>query len=1721
MIPLSKYARAFGGVIALLAIASQAWAANRYWVAAGSSGTWTATSSWATTSGGASGASAPGAADHAIFDGNRQTPCILNATVIVASMTISTSTTGGFTGYVDTSTRTLTVTQNFVMNRGTFYARTSSITVQGNWTVDPAAAFIANTSSVTFLSTASGWTIQTGNQPFYNLIFNGTGGSWTGVNQPVTVSSAVQMLGGALTVSGTSWTVAGGFNIQGGSTLTISHDLQIGGGALSKVPAGRIEAGNSTSTLRLSGTGVLGGTGSRVWLPNLDLSGAGQTTTLAGPVTLLGALSNGAGHTLDPSASNYGLTVAGSWLNSGSYTIRAASVTFNGSSAGRSIQTAGQALYLARIDGTGSWTGTGGPLTITNNLVVNRGTFTVVAGSSLTVVTDIQNTGGVIDFEGDTLVSGGDITNTGGSIVALGTATVTLSGAGILGGTGLTQIGGLALSGAAQTTTLGGALTLTGVLSNGASHTLDVSASNYAVTISSHWTNAGTFNARSGSVTFAGAGTEGRITTNNWRFNVLDFAGGSWVGISNPVTVSSAVFVDAGTYRVAATSLSVTGNLVVAAGATLDVGQNILISGGSLGNAGTIVSLSTPIVTLSGAGTLGGPGTSGLPQVTLSAAGTTTLAGDVVFLGSATIASGHTLDANAAGNYQITVSSWWANNGTFTPRLGTMRVNAVATLTGLTTFYNLVASAPGITIQFQARTTFYVLNSLTLTGSIGSELALRSSVNGTQWLLVSNGAESVTAVDVRDSDARFGGAIAAANSIDSGNNRNWSFGDARLRTWWGSTNTDWSNNANWDTIAPASSFDSALIVSTATRMPTLTANVAVTTVTVVAQSSLTLNGFDLTPSSFAVRGILVLFGNEDVSLAPDLGNGSTVQYNAPSGTMVIYSTWTYENLWLAGGSAAWFTPTGNLTVDGALTFTSGLFQHNSGAITMTGNGGVVGMTSSGQVLYDLNLNGSASRVLIDSMTVANTLTINAGTLDARTGVNSGISLGGDWLNTGGTYLARNSSVTLSGSNAHRRIRSNGSPFWKLLVSGPGEWSTDTNPVTVSSTILVNAGTLNVIWPASTTIVGVPVVAAGATLNVEGDLGLNGGAINAAGQLTANSTATVTVTGAGTLAGTGSLQFPRLTLSGAAATTTLGNRMAVNGELTNGASHTLDVSAGNYAITVSSHWTNAGTFTMRAGSVTFNGSAAGQVIASNNSPFYTLRFNGPGTWRHSSNAVTVSSYVQVDAGTYNVGGSSLTVITDIDINAGGAMDISHDVLVNGGDFLNEGTVTGSTGTLTLVGAGTLAGSGSTSLPRLTLSGAGTTTMGGAVVLLGSATIATGHTLDTNAAGNYQITISSWWANNGTFTPRQGTVRIDATATLTGSTTFYDLDMDVPGITLTIQAGTTQYVTNAWTLAGASGNRIRLRSTTTGLYTFRVAVSSFVSQVDVDRCVSSSQTIYAGQTSVGTNTTNWVFNYPPNTVTTLSAGRQLNGDVALTWTVPSDPDDSPLGAGSTYAIQWATYTVAWSTSAVGDTGQTATKHIYLSTGPITAGNSSVYFSTGLLGNVTYYFQVWTRDPLGLWSFGLSNQANEYPSAVIGVGIDVVSYNFGTVSLNTTTISTSAAIVTNAGNVSQTYSLSAAPQGGSIWSIKASTPTAFDQYVLFGQFNSGQPTNASFVAADSIVGTPTAASASVYAGNQTGLNVPAGAARNLWLRLDMPLSSSTTDQHLLNLDVSAASP
>ena len=339
---------------------------------------------------------------------------------------------------------------------------------------------------------------------------------------------------------------------------------------------------------------------------------------------------------------------------------------------------------------------------------------------------------------------------------------------------------------------------------------------------------------------------------------------GSWITGAGPITVSSDAFVQGGTFTIAGSSFSATGSLRVTTPGTVNINYDMIVNGSSITNTGTIVSLSTPTVTMNGAGSIGGTGSTTLPALTLvtvTTAKTTTLAGNVSILGALNNPATHTLDASA-NNYSITISSNWANAGTYTAHL----------------------------------------SSVTFVGS------------------VPNG------------------------KITTGSQRFYNVG---------------------------------------------------------------------------FQG----------------------------------GTWTMQDF--------------------------------------------MGVTSS-ETLAGGTLNTNAS--------------------------NLGLNVGGEWLYSGGTFVTNNSSITFSGTTTNLRIQSGDQPLWRLAFAGSGRWITDSYALTVTSTVFVNAGTLQVAGASSMTVVGNPFVAAGATLDIEGDASVGttpiGAAINNAGTVTAFSTATLTLSGTGTLGGSG-------------------------------------------------------------------------------------------------------------------------------------------------------------------------------------------------------------------------------------------------------------------------------------------------------------------------------------------------------------------------------------------------------------------------------------------------------------------------------------------------------------------------------------------------------------------------------------------------------------------------
>lgn len=128
------------------------------------------------------------------------------------------------------------------------------------------------------------------------------------------------------------------------------------------------------------------------------------------------------------------------------------------------------------------------------------------------------------------------------------------------------------------------------------------------------------------------------------------------------------------------------------------------------------------------------------------------------------------------------------------------------------------------------------------------------------------------------------------------------------------------------------------------------------------------------------------------------------------------------------------------------------------------------------------------------------------------------------------------------------------------------------------------------------------------------------------------------------------------------------------------------------------------------------------------------------------------------------------------------------------------------------------------------------------------------------------------------------------------------------------------------------------------------------------------------------------------------------------------------------------------------------------------------------------------------------------------------YGTVTASSSTVSGSSSTVTNDGNVTETFSLSLTNPG--TWTAVQAAPAAPEQYALLAEFNTVAPTSASFTFASHALSTvSTASSATQFAGNQTGLSLPATTTRNLWFRFDAPTSTAVTTQQTITVTLTAS--
>ena len=394
-----------------------------------------------------------------------------------------------------------------------------------------------------------------------------------------------------------------------------------------------------------------------------------------------------------------------------------------------------------------------------------------------------------------------------------------------------------------------------------------------------------------------------------------------------------------------------------------------------------------------------------------------------------------------------------------------------------------------------------------------------------------------------------------------------------------------------------------------------------------------------------------------------------------------------------GSGGAWDLATNNMDIDNALTITNGTFDLNGKNLTMTG-----------------------------------AAFSNAGTLRLQ---------GGETL-TNFANDTDSGTVTYDGTTTYTGLAA-GNNYYNLTFNGSGgAWNLNA-ALDVNSTLTITDGTLDL---------------SGSNLDLTGGTFSNSSILQLKGGETLTAFTNDTDSGTVVYDGDGATTYSSLaagnnynsvTFNNAGNTWTLGAAMDVNSNLTI-TTGTLDVSGTNYGVTVGGNWSNAGTFTERSGTVTFDKANGTQTLNNGSDDLNNLSHTGAGTLQLATNGLTVNGTFTNSAGTFDANALANTV-TGLTTVSGGTYSASTATQTLGGGLtVSGGTFTGSSGTVDVNGTMTLS-SGTLTAPT----------------------------------GTFRIS-GDWTVEGGTFTPGSGTVTLDGTAdqTLTaGGKSFNNLTINNTG------------------------------------------------------------------------------------------------------------------------------------------------------------------------------------------------------------------------------------------------------------------------------------------------------------------------------------------------------
>ncbi|MGN6490980.1 MAG: T9SS type A sorting domain-containing protein [Agriterribacter sp.] len=1196
-----------------------------------------------------------------------------------------TTTGAGVFTHLSGGTITFTGSSKVITGTGIFFdnltvsgsvSSSSSYTVTGNITV---SGTLTHTTGTLTMSGTSKSISGSGTKVFYGLAATGTittavdfsVDSVLNVTGSLTATAGTATFRGSSSLSGT----AGLFNVNlNGTSLQLSTNSVLGIAGAYSITAGTLDVASSVpNTVSFNGTGaqtVNGGTYHHLTLANGNTKTAGNNITVNGNITIATGTSFSGG--------NWVHTINGNWINNGTFTAGASTISFSGS-------------LPVRVSGA----------TTFSTLTINKSTATVVDLQSNISAGTVNMTSGLLNTGSNTLTI--TTTRNGNGVIlgniqrlhafSAGTAyafespsnTITFSSISVA----VPSVTVSVVKGGINDFPFGGAVNR--------QYTVSIPSGSYAAVLRLHyeddelngnaeaamplwnhsgaaWSNAGktSNNTTDNYVELSGLSSLSTRWTLSDAPNVLRWTGGvsgdwntagNWTAVQgSPGTIptandiaeiGTAAFSNQPVITTAATAKSLLFGsvqpvtLTLGAGGTLATAGNIL--GQWSGNATHTIEVGAQSVTVSGDlilsdGVAGHAINLNIGTGSVSVSGAITQSGgaNIVFAGAGTLST--------AGNFNYV-------SGTFTPGTGTV-------------IYN------GANAQSVAGVNYYALT----VNKSGGVASVNTAIPVSGSLTLQNGTlELRENVTVGANITSSSGSLITSGNITLSTGGNW----AVSGNFTPGGGTVLINGTGAQSISAATF--SNLVIDKSAGTATLTGNVGIASNLSVNAGTLDLRSytasrntpggtFTLASGTTLLAGGAGFPGNYGTY---NLSASSTVNYNG-TGTQAVAGI-SYGNLLFSNGGANAKTLAGVAAVNGDLTISNGATFHAGGSYNIALNGNWVNNGSFVPSTSTILLNGTGKTITgnttFNRVTIYGSYSVNNNDITYNGPLNitstgsfaagsGSATVNGDLINSGS--LSSNGITTFTGTTV-QTIR-----FLNAIVSnsaGVINFNGNVSPV-LNSTSTPTYANLNINNTAGVNpsvdwlILGNFNIGSGAVFNgglpthhIKGNFS-NNGTVTSTGTLWFNPTTPVAVNFGSSFSSTG-----KLILDGTAAIAITGTPVALN--------H-VDIES-TVGVTPPSGWTVSGNFVVNSNAIfnagTYTYAVNGNVESNGTLNGGTSTFNMTGAASHVSGSTGTHFYnFTVTGGVI----ANTNFQVDHDFNNNGTFNAT------GGELIMTGSTPGSIG-----------------------------------------------------------------------------------------------------------------------------------------------------------------------------------------------------------------------------------------------------------------------------------------------------------------------------------------------------------------------------------------------------------------------------------------------------------